>query len=318
MLAAADGYTKDVLVHRLDQVLAQTDPFDLAQAVDRHVRSLSAPEIHELIDAALPRLNEYYVSEFADVNAHEQQASLQTAFAQSLKSNLRAIPLFGRAFGEAVLAKAGGERTVGFADERSRRPGRAVALGAMFVAALALAAAGGAQYARTARVQTANALPTPYIVLPKIAVAPARRRRPARVTPVPLQHRIAVAVPQAPAAGFAPVTAAPQLLPPVPARMQRQRARPSSLPVAQGEAVVTVPQPARPSASPTQAAPIDTSDMPQPYTDATPMPDQTAVPVIAPRAVKLITPPPAPRRHGWLHRTIMHFDPFKPHPQPTK
>lgn len=312
----ACGYTEDVLVHRLDEVLAKTDPFDLAQAVERHVRTLPAKEIRKLIRAARPRMNGYYAAEFERVIENDNEASLRSAFAQSLKSNLRVIPLFGQQFSQAILAKAPAERAVGFGDEPPRRSQRWVAA-AVVVTALGAAAAGGAHYVTAVRAQAVSTAATPHIVLPPVKVkAPTRRvLAQAAAPPVRTVRPSAQAPAAAPEHAAAPRHAAPQ--PPTKARPRR------SPPAAHGSGtgVVAVAQPA-PTRTPAdegapQQASMNLTDMPEPYSDATPMPAESAAAVAAPHNVRLKTPAPAPRGHGWLHRAIMHLDPFKPNPRPT-
>jgi hypothetical protein len=60
--------------------------------------------------------------------------------------------------------------------------------------------------------------------------------------------------------------------------------------------------------------------MPEAYSDATPVPQQTPVTAaVSARDITVPTPKPAPKRRGWLRRTLKHvidllkdFDPFKP------
>lgn len=317
-----------MLARRLDEVLAQTDPFDLAQALERRVRLLSAGQIHGLIQDALPRMSDYYEHEFLRVYALQDEASLRSAFAQTLKSNLRAIPLFGPAFGESVLALAPAERTVGFSDEPQQRRARWVA-GTVVAVALVAAAFAGGHYVTEARMQAASATAEPMAVapLPQGTVAPlAGTARPATQPRRHAPQRQATATPAAPATAPAAVaeaqqttrqTAVPQSMPvPTPRNRPRPKRTPPP-PVAHGEAVVAVPQARQHAVDTVQSTGIDTSDMPQPYTDATPIPGESPASVAEPRGSRVNSPTPAPHRGGWLHRTMMHLDPFKPHPQET-
>jgi hypothetical protein len=318
------GYTENVLARRLDELLAQTDPFDLAQALERRVRSLSAEQIHGLIHDALPRMSEYYEHEFLRVNAVEDEASLRSAFAQLLKSNLRAVPLFGPAFGESVLALTPAERTVGFSDEPQQRRSRIVA-GTVVTAALVAAAFAGGKYVTEARMQAASAtaapmaaVPLPQVTAASRAAPPARRHAPGRRRATP-QPPAATPVPIPAAVAAAQQTQRPAAAQSVPVPTPRTRPRPKRTPAppeAHGEAVVAVPQAKPHDVDTVQSNGIDTSDMPQPYTDATPLPGESPAAVAEPRGSRVNAPTPAPRR-GWLHRTIMHLDPFKPHPQET-
>ncbi len=334
-MASRSGYTVTVLARRLDEVLAQTDPFDLAQAAERYVHTLSAPEICRLIDAAKPRLNEYYAEEFSRVQAIDDGDSLRAAFAHALGANLRVIPLLGTSFAEAILEHAPSERAVGFSDERAIRTPRIIAGGVVALSLAAVAVAGG-HYVTTTRSQSsaavaAGAPPPVTVALPSPSQAIQRRSTAARgahrtITAKP-QHPVAnAAPPKAPAvyAAPAPIVQTPGYAP-VAAHHAVAAAAPraknvAAVPVAHGEAVVQVTAPPRRPAVQPESSPatLDTTDMPQPYTDATPLPDETPVPATdVPRVVHVANPTPAPRHGGWLHRTIMHLDPFKPHPAPT-
>lgn len=99
--------------------------------------------------------------------------------------------------------------------------------------------------------------------------------------------------------------APPVVLPQAP----RPPARPFRTPVP-GAATLTIKASARtPSPSP---SPLDANDMPQAFTDATPLPEASAQGAEVASPVKVPTPKPTAKPHGWLHRTLMHFDPFKP------
>ncbi|HET7813991.1 MAG TPA: hypothetical protein VFL13_06430 [Candidatus Baltobacteraceae bacterium] len=333
-----DGYTEYVLARRLDEVLAQTDPFDLAQALERRVRSLSAKQIRGLIRDAQPRLSEYYSQEFSRVSAAPDEASMRSAFAHTLQSNLRAIPLFGPAFGESVLELTPSERAVGFSDEPQQRRSRVVA-GTVVAIALAAAAFAGGHYVTEARIQASSATAEPMAIVPLPQVPAARTQvhskgRNRAMAP----HRVAVMPATAAAATPPPATSTPaqpaaaaapaqQSVPSaartqsVPVPTPRNRPRPSrtpSPPIAHGEAVVAIPQSKPKHVDTVQSTGIDTSDMPQPYTDATPIPGESPAAISEPHGSRVNTPAPAPHRGGWFHRTIMHIDPFKPHPQPQE
>ena len=311
-----------MLVSRIDRLLARTDPFDLAQAVEQYVSSLSGTQVRAVLRAAAPRLGAYYRDElarlagaqdFAIALKQSSDAQLQSALVHFLKSNLRAIPFFGRAFGLAVLEYAPVDRAVAIGEERPNRGLRfAIAAGV----ALALIAAGAAGERVVAGARAAQT-PAPMVFVPPIPV----------VTPRPLKHIARVAASPRPTP---PETAAPSAPPsPAPASPSAApSAAPSEAPSAtpalavrrvaigrpatgKGEAVVTA-APETPSPEPSD---IDTSDMPEAYSDATPLPSESPATAQVPQhGIRVPTPKPSPKKHGWLHRAIMHLDPFKPHP----
>ena len=293
------------MVHRLDEILAQADPFDLAQALERYVGTLPASRIRELAASASDRGGEYYRSELsALLRPQAGDRELRKEFVRFLKSNLRAIALFGPAFGEDILRICPQHRVVAIGQETGTDPKtRSMVLAGTAIALLVLgAAAEHAVSTAKAAAQLPDAIATP---LP-VAAVPVVRSTPAPAAPV----RPSVVRPRRPIAIAAPPAQydAPPAQPAAPIARPEQRAHRRSRD-ARGP-TVTVPAPA-PSAGP-QAAPIDVNDMPNAYSDATPLPQPTAAPVDAPPRVNVPTPSPAPKRRSWLHRTLMHLDPFKP------
>ena len=303
------------MVHRLDEILAQADPFDLAQALERYVGTLPASRIRELAASASERGGEYYRSELrALLRPHAGDRELRKDFVRFLKSNLRAIALFGPAFGEDVLRICPQHRVVAIGEDTRTDPKtRSMVLAGTAIALLVLG--GAAEHAvstakAAAQLPDAIATPLPIAALPVIrstrataagapaAPAPAAPAHPAVSHPA---RPIAIAAPPAqydvpPAQPAAPIAR--------PERRAPRRTRDAHGPT------VTVPVPV-PAASP-PAAPIDVNDMPNAYNDATPLPQPTAAPVDAPSRVSVPTPSPAPKHRSWLHRTLMHLDPFKP------
>ncbi len=329
-----------MLVHRLDRVLARTDPFELAQSLERYVREMPADRIRTLVIDARDRMGDYYRSEFvrllrdedagprftarelssqhfAKIIREEQSPqALQHALARLLKSNLRAIPIFGAAFSQAVLAHVPSDRAVALGEESTNGGARFAIFGGLALA-LVVAGAAGEHFIMSVRAQTA-ASPLPVLSAPtSISVA----------TPMPpavMHHTVAQATtaPTAPPATAAPATAAPStpvptataVPPPVVAPAPTpQHTRPprsqKTAPPASGVATIAIPTPT-PTVEPTD---LDTSDMPDAYTDATPLPPQTAPPAEAPHRVILNTPTPKPGPHGWIKKSLNHLDPFKPH-----
>jgi hypothetical protein len=322
-----------VLVQRRDEVLARTDPFDLAQAVDRYVHTLSGDKIRALVFDARERMGSYYRSEFAQLLSGKpgvggidrfsellmqpwDDRALQAALTGLLKTNLRAIPMFGPAFCDGVLAQVPTDRAVAIGEERSGMLSRA-AIFAGIAAALVLAGAAGEHYMANARAQSATpaviAEPVP-LVTPSASPHPAKRVI-AISSPVPARAPTPAPVPTAtqpptPVPTVEP-TAAPTVMPTVEPTI---KATPTaSPPHAHGAATVVIPDP---TPTPEPSA-LDVTDMPDSYTDATPLPQVTAPPAQVPGHVHLVTPTPKPVHHSWLHRTLMHLDPFKPNPRST-
>lgn len=306
-------------MHRRDEILARTDPFDLSQAIDRYVHTLSADRVRALVLNARERLGAYYRAEFARLLTgkagaadapqlagllHEpwSDEALQSALATLLKTNLRAIPIFGPAFCDAVLEEVPGDRTVAIGEER-RPPGRALAFAG--IAAVLIVAGGVGEHFLTGR--AAQPPPVVTYALPSPAASPTHR--PA-FSP---RHASRIAIAPQPSTP-APQTAAPvQVAVPPPTAVPRPTRRLPTPRPAQGVATVVIPQA---TATP-EPSPLDVTDMPQSYTDATPLPQVSAPPADVPRRLRLVTPTPQPRRHHWLYRSIMHLDPFKPHPHST-
>lgn len=311
------GKIKDVLVSRIDQLLALTDPYELAQAAERHVSSLSGKRIRALLRDAGPRLGEYYRDELARLagasdfdsvlTGRYSDAALRSALAQFLKSNLRAIPIFGSGFGHKILERTPLDRAVGIGEERSNTAARAAVVAG---AALALVVAGAAGEHVVAGARLAAASPSPPVPLLLATPSPvhhnaATRRVVARVaTPAPTE------APSQPTP--TPAATSPPATPTAVPTVRATGAPPSATPVpARAAAAVEVTAPPEtPSPEPSD---IDTSDMPESYSDATPLPQQSLTPAEAPQhAIRVPTPKPSPKRHGWLHRAVMHLDPFKP------
>ena len=313
-----------VLVHRLDEILAQTDPFDLAQAVERHVRTLDGGGIRSLLLSARDRMNVYYRDELSQlVDEPLQDDQLRTAFTRFLKSNLRAIGLFGPAFSGAVLDECPAHRVVAIGEERRAHGTRAAMIGAVALALVVLGAAGehAVSNARANAQGPAQADPPP--VAPALSYstpAPAMRRaahvqpQPTRAPAPPPEHvaatHQAVAVPAdprprgsaAPASAYVPAGAPPVL--------DKPRRNPGQRTPEPGRtAIVVNATTAPPTPEPT---PIDVSDMPDATNNATPMPEVSAASAEVPDGMKIVKPKPSPKPKNWLHRTLMHFDPFQP------
>ena len=323
-----------MLVHRLDQVLARTDPFDLAQALERYIRAMSADRIRALVIDARDRMGAYYRAEFVrlleeyrgighvetnDLSAEHftdivrkarGDEALQHAFARLLKSNLRAIPVFGGTFTEAILENVPSDRAVGIGEESSNVGMRAAVLGGLAVA-LVFAGAVGEHVIANVRAQSV-ATPLPAVAAPVVSVVTPQPRATARAS-----HAVAIATAVTPTATPAPVPSAAVPAPPpivpvaAPTRAPATRNK-HTPPPAQGVATIAVPNPT-PTPEPTA---LDVSDMPDAFTDATPLPQQTAAAAEVPHKVSLKTPAPTPkpRSHSWFKRAILHLDPFKPHP----
>lgn len=338
-----------MLGQQFGTILARTDPFDVAQALERYIRSLPGDRVRDLILNSRERMNDWYRAEFLPLVEEHDDQRLKSAFAQALKSNLRAIPVFGPAFCEGVISQVPSDRAIAVGEEihplRPMRP----ALLAFLALALVVAGAAGEHAITVARTRAltppgvVTPLPSPLqntapIAAGAVAVSqtPRQVRRQAKPQPpAPSPRRQAtaptrVAVQPAPAvAQPAPAVAQPTaraVMPETPqanASAPRTASRPSSQrpstppPGAGVKTIVVQPVRATPSPEPSD---IDVSDMPQAYTDATPLPRaQTAPPVRVAAPVALKTPTPAPNRywlrstiHGTL-KTIGNFNPFKHH-----
>lgn len=313
-----------MLVPRRDEILARTDPFDLAQAIDRYVSLLSAGRIRSLLIGARERLGPYYRGEFlrlllgrsgdADslqfakaLREPHSDEELRAAFARLLKTNLRAIPVFGPAFCDGVLEYVPTDRAVAIGEERRGGAGKAAAI--MGAAAVLVLAGAAGEHFIVARSQPSPS-PAAYSVVPAPPEAPPPVHRHV-ATAASKQRIIAISSPEPTQPPSPAPTAAPTLAPtPAPTRVSTPLPTP---PPARGVATVAIPDP---TATP-EPSPLDVTDMPDSYTDATPLPQVTVPGVQAPHAERLVTPTPKPVHHKWLYRSIMHLDPFKPHPRST-
>jgi hypothetical protein len=308
-----------VLVSRIDRLLARTDPFDLSQAVERHVRSLSGDRIRALLRAAEPRLGAYYRDEFARLTGSgdfetalsQRDAVLQTAFVKFLKSNLRAIPIFGSPFGLAVLEHAPLDRAVGIGEERASPLARGALVGG---AALALVLAGAAgEHVVAARV--AAQTPQPVVVVPPATVGtPAPHPRVAAASPAPTRPRAIARVSTSYVPTPVPTTVSEPMQPaasdPAPAEATAPPPRPTPSPPSGVGVVEVTAAPQTPSPQPSD---LDVTDMPESYSDATPLPQQSPATAQVPaRGIKVPTPKPSPKKRTWLHRALDHLNPFKP------
>jgi hypothetical protein len=307
---------------------------------------MPAERVRALILDAHDRMGQYYRSEFVRLLGESQAIppntaadasddsfvrivkqtsdahALRQAFARLLKSNLRAIPLFGPAFAQAILRHVPMDRAVGIGEERPARGSRFVVIGGIALALL-IAGAAGERALSNLRVQSnATPLPQPQQQLAApIASTPAPQPAHPRVIAVHQRPKNAPAhvVVAASAPAAAPVaTSAPAPTPPpeaaAPAFVQQPKReiakQPSRTPQpAQGVSTVNIPAPT-PSPQPSD---IDVSDMPDAYTDATPLPIESAPAAAIPGKVALKAPTPKPRSRSWVKRTIQHIVPFKPH-----
>lgn len=318
-----------------ETVLAHIDPFDLAQAVERSLREMDEGALRSMLSGARERLSAPYreelvrllresdgtapaaaaagVETFAAMTAQARSAhALRVVLLRFLKSNLRAVQFFGADFTGRVLAACpASARLAAIGEEQPRgrlRPrvlGLAAAVLVVVVAALAgQRAYSGAVLAARAPEPQATLVPATLTALrpvsgepPHIAVPP----RPARTSQPPRPRKSSTAVPvpaQAPVRVFRAAPARPR-------RLVAVRARP---PVARGSAAVEV----TPAPSP---QPIEAADLPNSLANATPMPAQKPQAVVVPPGIAVRSPAPAspaPARHGWFQRSIMHLDPLHP------
>ncbi len=307
-------------VHRLDELLAQTDPFDLAQAIERYVCTLDGTTVRALLHEGIAKGGSYYSEELTQVLAKDKNDDVLTrAFVQFLKSNLRAVNLFGPAFASAVLDHCPAHRMVAIGEERRGLADRRTVL-AGAAAALLLLGAGAEHAISSARAAAQAPQPLPraaVVAAPQISQPPSTRqhrrisvsppparRRPMHVAVAPQPVQVPLETPQQPAG----VPAATIQQAPAPARRIRQRRSKTPPP---GAATLTVNAMAPPVVN---ASPLDTQDMPNSYSDATPLPSASpqAAEVAGNVSVPTPSPSPGPKRHSWLHRTMMHFDPFQP------
>ena len=336
-----------VLVHRLDTVLARTDPFELAQALERYVRAMSPERIRSVVIDARDRIGAYYrtefvalLAEFGAVDRAQPDAlssedfvqavreagdgeALQGAFARLLRSNLRAIPLFGATFTQGVLDSVPSDRAVAIGEEPRNSRMRTIVLGGVAVA-LIFAGAAGEHVIATVRTQNALASPLPQVQSAELTAAtpapPVQQRSQTHAKSLSPSMRVVVTPAPAPPQPQVrpqrqeptPPPQQPQPLavpPPVaqPARTTAPRAK-HTPPPAQGVATVALPDPT-PTPEPSD---LDVSDMPDVFTDATPLPSQSPPPAQVPSGVTLKTPAPPPKHKSWIKRTISHLNPFKP------
>lgn len=307
-------------------ILARTDPFDLAQALERYIRSLSGEQIRFTLRAALPVMNQAYRDEFAPLLDDPDDERLKHSFAHALKSNLRAIPLFGPGFCQGVIAHVPGDRTVALGEEGHRLPQLRPFAIAIVALALVIIGAAAEHAWNTARAtaQTPAVLMTPLPLAAQDAVPAATAvPRPVHSAPPAVRHTTAPATP--PPATPAQVNAAPAIAAPQPAPVTPKRiAARRTAPPGRGESTVVIAR-STPGPSP-EPSTVDVSDMPQAYTDATPLPKYETPPAArVPANVHVATPTPGPNRF-FLHQTIRgtlktldRLNPFKHHsePEPT-
>lgn len=295
-----------MLGQQFSTILGQTDPFDVAQGLERHIRAMQGADIRTLIQAAAPRMNDWYRSEFLPLAAENDDEHLRVTFAHSLKSNLRAIPLFGPNFCAGVIAQIPGDRTVGMGEE-----GRSWRMRPVGFAIIALALlVGGAAAEHVLSTARANAntpvvlvTPAPAPLTSPPAAAPSAASQRATATPARPAPTPAPVVAQAP---FPTASAAAPAAAPAPRSVAAPPPRQSARTPAPGSGVKTIvaQEPRRtPAPEPT---PVDTSDMPQAYSDATPLPaNATPAPAaeVNPASLRVPTPTPAPNR-SWTHRLV--------------
>lgn len=320
-------------------ILARTDPFDLAQGVERYVRSLRGDQLRVVIRAARAQFNEAYRAEFLPLADETDEERLKSGFAHALKSNLRAIPLFGPDFCEGVIAQVPGDRAIALGEEGYRfRQVRPAAFGIIALALLIGSAAAEHVWSNAranAQAPVVLATPLPIVLatpVPVAAATPKPKPPPARspaaseaATPVPATPAPATpaAVAAAPAAEAPPVTATHAA---APVRRPQPSAVHRTAPPGRGVKTIVLAG-STPAPSP-QATPLDVTDMPRAYTDATPLPrEATAAPAQVNTNIDVPTPTPGPNRY-WLHSTIRgtlktlnNFNPFKhrkgPDPTPS-
>jgi len=262
-------------------------------------------------------MSEWYRTEFVSLLNERDGERLKAAFAHSLRSNLRAIPMFGPDFCEGVIARVPSDRAVALGEEG----GRALRFRPMAFVVIALAVLiGGAAAQRFISTAQANArgpivLATPEPVLsvasaaPRVAAVPATTPQPKQTAPPAKQT--------APPPTAEPPTAVPavaaRLAPALPvARRIAHRPARRTPPPGRGVKTIVAQQTVRPTPEPTA---MDLSDMPRSYSDATPLPGEAPPPVqmTQPQSVPTPIPTQAPSRGSWFHRTVMHLDPLKPH-----
>ena len=307
-----------MFAHRIDEVLAQTDPFDLAQAVERCVSQLNGRDIRTLLSESRDRMSDYYLEEIEHLRKtrmNDQQ--LRREFTGFLRSNLRAITLFGSAFSSAVLAECPAHRVVAIGEEpRGGRNTRAFLIGGVALALVVLGAAG--EHAVT-NARVASQVPTepsaPVVVPPMLyptvrpLVAKVEHPKQVRSTPAPTMPPPTPA-PPTPAPITEPAVASTEAptatqLAPILNQTAIHRPGPGKTPQP-GRAVLTInvtPPPPTPEPSP-----LDVTDMPDSMSDATPMPQQSLMTAGNPDAGGVPTPKPTDRP---VRGMLKHLDPFR-------
>jgi hypothetical protein len=295
-----------VLVRRIDEILAQTDPFDLSQAVERYVRTLDGLRIRALLDEARDRMNDYYRGELLHLtDAQLSDSQLQSSFVLFLKSNLRAIGLFGTAFSAGVLNECPKRSVVAIGEEPRGNGARNAVIAAAALALIIIGAAG--EHALSNARATAQTPESPPVPFPQAAVPVPPTEAPRR-TP-----RIVAADPKR-TVSPAVATAAPAAVAPAPVRetivvQPRPQPRSAQDPPEHGSSEMTV-MVVQHTATP-EPTPLDVDDMPEAYSDSTPLPQQSAGqanPDTSPN-VTIATPQPTSKpAHGWFK----HLDPLRP------
>ncbi len=274
-------------------------------------------------------MSEWYRDEFTSLLSERDDERLKAAFSHTLRSNLRAISFFGPEFCEGVIAYVPSDRTVALGEEgrRGRR------LRPMIFAVIALAVIiGGAAAQRFISTAQTNArgpvvLATPEPALsvasaaPRVAVLPPQAKQTVATPTVapPSAAPTIAATPAAPTAAkpapaaiqAAPPTTQPEPVAPLINRIAHRRVG-RTPPPGRGVKTIIAQQTIRPTPEPT---PMDLSDMPRSYSDATPLPGEAPppAPMAQPQSVPAPIPTEAPSRGSWFHRTVMHLDPLKPH-----
>ncbi len=308
---------------------------------------MSADRVRSVVIDARERMGAYYRAEFVRlllddttaprsgaqeldgrefvqiVRAPHSEGALKDAFARLLKSNLRAIPVFGPTFTNAVLQHVPADRSIDIGEESHGGSARTVAIAIAAVALLLLGAAGERVFSSVRAQNGASPLPQAAMPIAGYATPLPREQKPTAalvktLPPAAAAARVATPLPAptgqtTPAAAAAPyVERARVLAAPAPSVRRPARSTPTPQP-AQGIATIAIP--AATPAPTTEPTSYDVSDMPDAYSDATPLPVVTAPPAAVPHKVVLKTPPPKPKK-SWLKRTLNHFidrmDPFKP------
>lgn len=279
-------------------ILARTDPFDVAQGLERYVRTLSGEQVRAIISDARPHLNRGYRAEFVPLLDEPDDGRLKRAFIGGLKSNLRAIPLFGAAFCEGLIAQIPGDRAVGLGEETRTWP--ALRPAAVAIAALVLVL-GGATIHHLVSAESAAAHAPVVLEKPRTPAPFAVVAHPVHKAAVPIRRaavRVAQALPAATPPAAAAVTAAP--VPAVPSHPKSSVTVARRLPPGSGVKTVVAQRTPPPQLKPGD---VDTSDMPQAYTDATPLPSEAPPPARVSTPLGVPTPTPGPNR-SWTHRLL--------------